>query len=228
MKQIYPNYIRLIVVLIIVLIVWDGTPKSFAQSNYSLTQEEKEQVKERIVDKLEDFQFWLGEIANKKNSQQVRTNALKSNIVLFMGKCDPYTVTNHKTGQLEIKEAVKMETSSIRNGREVKNPPQRMKQYLYNILNNKTYSNIKIEQADAVRVDNLRKVGEGEYEAVAYFCQYFTGYRGDGNYVAYSDYTEKAVRILIDIEEVRQAGETEKIIKIKLGDMKVALTEHLK
>ncbi|MDE6523222.1 MAG: hypothetical protein K2L17_10415 [Muribaculaceae bacterium] len=199
-----------------------------ALSSYILTEEDKEQVKERIIDKLEDFQFWLGEIANKKNSQKVRTDALKSNIVLFIGKCDPYTVTNHKTGELEVKEAVKMQTSSVRNGKEVKNPPQRMKQYLYNILNNETYSNIKIEQADAVRVDNIRQVGDGEYEAVAYFCQYFTGYRGEENYVAYSDYTEKAVRISIGLEEVRHAGKTEKIIKIKLGDMKVALTERLR
>jgi len=198
-----------------------------AQSKNYLTEEDKKQIKERIIDKLEDFQFWLGEIANKKNSQQVRTNAIKSNIVLFIGKCDPYTVTNPKTGEIEIKDAVKMETSSIRNGVVHKNPSQRMKQYLKNLLNNKSYSNIKIEQADAVRVDNLRKVGDGEYEAIAYFCQYFTGYRGDGNHVVYSDYTEKAVRILIEVEEVKQIGKTEKVIKIKLGDMKVALTERL-
>lgn len=197
----------------------------YAQEAHELSEEAKEQIRARIIDKLDDFQFFLGEMADKNNSQQVRTSAHKSNILLFIGKCEPYTVTNISTGALENKEAVKMETSSISNGYE-RRKSQTMKQYFTNILNNRAYSNIKIEQSKAVRVDNIRKVGEGKYEAIAHIHQYFTGYGGEMG-VIYSDHTEKAVKIIIDCKEVPTSLGVELIYEIKLGDMKVSLTERL-
>lgn len=197
----------------------------YAQEAHELSEEDKKQLKARIVDKLDDFQFFLGEMADKKNSQQVRSSAHKSNILLFIGKCEPYTVTNISTGALENKEAVKMETSSISNGYE-RRKSQTMKQYFINILNSRAYSNIKIEQSKAVRVDNIRKVGEGKYEAIAHIHQYFTGYGGEMG-VIYSDHTEKAVKIIIDCYEVSTSLGTDIIYEIKLGDMKVSLTERL-
>ena len=197
----------------------------YAQDVHELPIEEKNQLKARIVDKLDDFQFFLGEMADKKNSQQVRTSAHKSNILLFIGKCEPYTVTNISTGALENKEAVKMETSSISNGYE-RRKSQTMKQYFTNILNNRAYSNIKIEQSKAVRVDKIRKVGEGKYEAIAHIHQYFAGYGGEMG-VIYSDHTEKAVKIIIDRYEVSTSLGVDIIYEIKLGDMKVSLTERL-
>lgn len=200
----------------------------YAQNSHVLSKEEENEIKARIVDKLEDFQFWLEEMADKKNSQQVRTSAYESNVLLFIGKCEPYTVTNISTGVLEKKEAVKMETSSISSGIE-RRKIQPMKQYFINILNNRTYSNIKIEQSEAVRVDNIRKVGDGKYEAIAHIHQYFTGYGGvEMNYaVLYSDHTEKAVKIIIDYYELPTSIGIERIYEIKLGDMKVSLTERL-
>ena len=197
----------------------------YAQDVLELSIEQKNEIKERIINKLDDFQFYLGEMADKKNSQQVRTSAHKSNILLFIGKCEPYTVTNISTGALENKEAVKMETSSISNGYE-RRKSQTMKQYFINILNNRAYSNIKIEQSKAVRVDNIRKVGEGKYEAIAHIHQYFVGYGGEMG-VIYSDHTEKAVKIIIDLYEVPTSLGVDTICEIWLGDMKVSLTERL-
>lgn len=212
--------------LLFLSLVWIGN-NAFSQSTSDLTEDEKKQVELRIIDKLENFQFYLGEMADKRNSQLIRTSAHKSNVLLFIGKCEPYNVMNISTGETERKEAVKMETSSISNGRERKRS-QLMKQYFINIMNNKTYSNIKIEQSNAVRVDNFRKVADGKYEAIAHIHQYFTGYGGELNYVIYSDNTEKAVRILIDYHENRTSEGIDRIFEIKLGDMKVALTEQLK
>lgn len=196
-----------------------------AQTRSALSAEEEAQIKERIVGKLEDFQYFLGEMANKKNSQQVRNDAHKSNRQLFIGKCEPYTVTNISTGAPEKRSAVKMETSSVSNGKE-RRRQQLMKQYFINLMNNRAYSNIKIEQSKTVRVDNIRKVGDGKYEAVAHFYQYFIGYGGDG-IIRYGDQTEKAVRILIDYDEVPTPDGVDRIFDIKLGDMKVVLTERL-
>lgn len=217
--------IKIVLFLLIINLSFNICAQS--SSDLTVTEEEQTQVKARIIDKLEDFQFWLGEMADKKNSMQVRTSAHKSNILLFIGKCEPYTVTDFSTGETQRKEAVQMETSSVSNGRERKRT-QPMKQYFINILNNRAYSNIKIEQSKAVRVDNIRKVGNGKYEAVAHIHQYFTGYGGERNRVIYSDNTEKAVRILIDYDEVVTSDGIDRIFDIKLGDMKVALTERLK
>lgn len=213
-------------ILLFLFLACIGT-SAFSQSTSDLTEDEKKQVELRIIDKLEDFQFHLGLMANKRKSQQVRTAAHKSNVLLFIGKCEPYTVTNISTGESEKKEAIQMETSSVSNGRERKRS-QPMKQYFINIMNNRTYSNIKIEQSKAVRVDNFRKIADDKYEAVAHIHQYFTGYGGERNYVIYSDNTEKAVRILIDYHENRTSEGIDRIFDIKLGDMKVALTERLK
>lgn len=197
----------------------------YAQETDELSESVKTQIKARIVDKLNQFQFALGEMADKKNSPLVRTSHHKSNLLLFIGKCEPYTVTNISTGLLENREAVKMEISSISNGYE-RRKRLTMKQYFINILNNRTYSNIKIEQSKAVRVDNLRKVGEGKWEAIAHIHQYFTGYDGEMG-VIYSDHTEKAVRITVDRYEVQNSIDTAICYEIKLGDMKVSLTERL-
>lgn len=213
-------------VLLVVLIICSST-NAFSRSTIELTENEKFDIQLRIEDKIEQFQGYLRDIGNKKKPDIVRDGSLKSCVKLFIGDCEPYSVKNNETGRVLKKNAVKMETSSLRNGREYRDGIS-VKNYLYRLKNNRSYSNIKIEQADAVRVDNLRKVGDGKYEAVAYFCQYFRGYRGDGNYVAYSDYTEKAVRIYVDIEEVEQHGRTDTVIKIKLGDIKVIVTERIK
>ena len=195
----------------------------YAQSSFDLTDEVKEQIIARIKDKLNDFQEFLGEMANKKFPQQTRQKAYESSIILFIGECEPYEVSDITTGRVERKKAVEMETSSV-NSNYIKR--QLMKLYFLNILNNRIYSNIKIEQADAVRVDNLRKVGEGRYEAVAHICQYFVGYNDNG-YLKYGDKTEKAVKVYVNYKEIPTSTGTDSIFDIKLGNMKVLSTERI-
>lgn len=195
------------------------------QEVIELTESQKTQIIKSIVEKLDDFQFWLGDMADKHNPSKVRKGAHQAAKKLFVGKCEPYTL--FVSGISVNNDGVKMQTSSIRNGHEVKKD-QLMKNYLLKILNNTAYNNIKIEQSKAVRVDNIRKVGEGKYEAVAHIHQYFTGYSGERNQVLYSDNTEKDVRILIDYEEIPTSDGVDRIISIKLGDMTVAFTERIK
>lgn len=208
-------------VLLLVLLI-----PAYAQTSSTLTAKQQEEIIERIKDKLKDFQYYLSIMADKTLSQQVRQNAHKANMLLFIGSCEPYEVTE-STGRIERRNAVQMETSSV-NSNYVKRQP--MKQYFVNIMNNRMYSNIIIEQADAIRVDNLRKVGEDKYEAVAHICQYFTGY-GENGQPKYADKTEKAVKILISHKDNPRINEgeivCENIFDIKLGDMKVLSTERI-
>lgn len=94
-----------------------------------------------------------------------------------------------------------------------------LKSYLNNLRYTR-YDTVKIEQAGAVRVDNIYQTGPGQYEAVAYFCQDFYGYR-DGR-VIYNDTTEKAVRVHIRAIESPEIGEV--VWEAYLGDIKVIST----
>lgn len=71
------------IIFIIIAITFIG--QSGAQT-VDLTNEEIEVIKSRIVNKLEDFQYFLGIIADKRNSTNVRQNALNSNINLIYRK----------------------------------------------------------------------------------------------------------------------------------------------
>lgn len=209
------------IILTIIVFAWLLAP-AYTQT-IDLTADQKKQIIARIEDKLEDFQNSLEIMAEKSYSQQTRQAAYKANTLLFIGNCEPYEVIDQMTGRVKRKRAVEMETSSV-NSNYIKRQP--MKQYFINIMNNRAYSNIKIEQAGAIRVDNIRKVGEGKYEAVAHICQYFAGYRGDMGKI-YEDKTEKAVKILIDYHEIPNSFGGDIIYDIKLENMKVLSTERI-
>ena len=96
-----------------------------------------------------------------------------------------------------------------------------MKKYLWNQYTNvHRYGKVKIESADVVRVDNINKVSDGHYEAMAYFCQRYIAYN-EGGSVVYSDITTKKIKIYIDALEIPGGV----IWEAKLGDVYVTATE---
>ncbi|MDE5646279.1 MAG: hypothetical protein K2I57_00425 [Muribaculaceae bacterium] len=203
-----------------------STIQSYSQSHDVspyLTNEEKEQLKDRILDKLEDFQYFLQTMADKRNSEPVRMQAMQSNILMFIGECEPYNIFNYWTSSEEVMPAVKMQTSSANRSQK---SSQKMKSYFSRIMNNKTYANIRIEQSDAVRIGNIEALGNGKYLAVAYICQRFIGYADNGS-VRYGDVTEKKVKIHIDHKEIPTANGIENLWDVKLGDMYVISTQKL-
>lgn len=215
--------------IIIILIAFLGLQNyTFAQTSEALTPAQKEDVEARIIAKLNDFQYNLSKMADRTKSQTVRTNAFNYLLTLFIGNCEYYYVTDLYTGRKERRDAVKMQTSSIRNGKEERNEPYPMKNYLKNIKDNKRYTNIKITQSDFVRIDNFYKVADGKYEAIAHIHQYFYGYGGERGKLIYSDNTTKTVRILIDYREVETSRGTIPIIEVKLSDMSVTETERIR
>ena len=193
------------------------------QPSIDLTQEQIEQINQRISDKLENFLSYLQMMADKKNSQRVRNSAHQRNLNLFIGKCEPYEEFNLYSHASHIHEAVKMQTSSVNNN---KITTQKIKNYFSNLMNNKNYANIKIDQADTFYISNIRKTGEDRYEAVARIKQVFMGMSENGG-VRYGDITEKAVRIYIERHTVATPNGYEDVWDIMLGDMKVLSTSRL-
>ena len=200
-----------------------GVP-TYAQTSTELTEKEKNQLTRRIEDKLEDFLVYLGELASKTLSDEIREMAYESNLSLFIGNCEPYKVIDLYSGKEQWKDAVKMQTSSVNSSEPPKQ--QTMKEYFYKLRNNMLpYTDIIIEQSGAVRVDNIRQVGPNKFEGVAHYFQIFAGYMDKR--LIYKDRTEKSVKVYIDSNYNETSDGLQLIYDIKLGDMKVRSTERV-
>ena len=194
----------------------------FANLNaQQLTYSEKEALQRRVKDKVDEFQFYIGQLADKKStSMEVKNNAYNLALKLFIGECEDYSIYDQELGRDVFKSAVRMETSSRYRSSKSRTL---MKRYLNNLRNNQTYTQIEITDADIVRVDNIYRVGD-HYECMAYFCQKYIGYR-DGR-IAYSDITTKKVRVYINAIQIPKAdGSTETIWNALLGDIYVIETK---
>lgn len=205
-------------VTILVMLALVGSANVFSQD---LTEDQKRALERRVKDKVDEFQFYMGQLADKKStSSEVKSNAYRLSLKLFIGEGENYSIYDPDLGRDVQKSAVRMEVSS--KYRSTKSRTL-MKRYLDNLRNNKTYTQIEITDADIVRVDNIYPVGD-HYECMAYFCQKYIGYR-DGK-VAYSDITTKKVRVYIQAIQIPKAdGSTETIWNALLGDIYVIETK---
>lgn len=188
-----------------------------------LTQAEKESLQTRVKNKVDEYQFYLQQLADKRStSAEVKANAYSLALKLFVGECENYSIYDPDLGRNVTKAAVRMEISS--KYRSTKSRVL-MKRYLNNLRNNRTYDQIEITDADIVRVDNIYKVGD-HYECMAYFCQKYIGYRD--RRIIYSDITTKKVRVYIQAIQIPKAdGRTETIWNALLGDIYVIETRSI-
>lgn len=205
--------------IIIIVMMLMGS-NIFAQE---LSYSEKQALQLRVKNKVDEFQFYMGQLADKKStSLEVKNNAYNLSLKLFIGECENYSIYDFDLDRNVLKSAVRMEISSKYRSSKSRTL---MKRYLDNLRNNKTYSQIEITDADVVRVDNIYPVGD-HYECMAYFCQKYIGYR-EGR-VAYSDITTKKVRVYIQAIQVpKPDGSTGIIWNALLGDIYVLETKTL-
>lgn len=184
-----------------------------------LSDSDKEALQARVKDKVEEFVNHLSNIAKKNElSNYQRQEEIKAALVLFIGNGEKYSVKN-EYGENEKRDPVRMQLSSI------KSDITRwlaMKKYLWNMYNNvNKYGKVVLQSADIVRVDNINKVSDGHYEAMAYFVQKYIAYR-DGK-VVYSDITKKKIKVYIEALEIPGGV----IWDAKLGDVYVTATNPL-
>lgn len=191
-------------------------------SAQTLTNDDKELVTERIIEKVENFIDYLEEMADKKIDRPIREKACELNKQLFIGNCEPYETYDMNSGRSTTNDAVKILVSSTNRPEEDKF----VKDYLWNILNDVFYSNIKITQAKAIRLGEIKKVGDGRYEGIAYICQDFVGI-GDNGRVQYSDRTWKKVRIHIDYTWAMTREGLEFFWDVRLGDIQAIHTSKI-
>lgn len=186
---------------------------SYAQND--LTDEDKKELQDRVKIKVDEFQQYLSDIVNTNLSDEQRKNSISSALALFIGKGEAYQITEN---DVKVnKQPVRMQISSVHNDR---TRWLQMKQYLKNQYENvHKYGKVSITSANVVRVDNIYKVGDGKYQAVAYFCQRYVATR-DGRVVYGPDVTSKKVIVYISAIEIPGGY----VWDAKLGDVYVTAT----
>lgn len=193
-------------------------------NDLGIEAEERDAVQERIKEKVDDFQRWIQDLAARGNvSHKTKMELKERTLKLFIGEGKSYTIRVPTAYGFkdEMREAVKMSTISSKFTK--KSIPQPMTSYLSGLIRrseqeNYIYKKIVIESADAVRVDNLSKVGDGKYMATAHILQHFVGYRGD-NIHFYEDYTAKTITIYINRVEIATPEGVTYYWEILLGDV---------
>ena len=185
----------------------------------NLTDEQKEEMKERIIQKLDDFQDELriiaaGETRNVKNEAKDRA------LDLFIGEGEPYPYIDNY-GNRKMHKAAQMQTSSRRRGIVT----QSMKSYLNAVshMEDYRYQKVEITQAGAVRVSNIYQKGN-EYIAIASIFQKFVAYTHEGGTII--DYDVKTVKVHIKPKSYMTPDGQIVVWEAKLGDFKVTETWH--
>ena len=199
----------------------------FGQDSYGQTMDNntRKELEMRVKQKIEDFQLYLGIMGSRKTSSTQKNTAVSNAKELFIGKCEKYyyhdlDVKGNKIGQQKLHDAVTMQTSV--RGR--KRPPKPMKDYFTELCNKQAYTELIIESADAVRVDNLQQTAPGRYEGVAYYYQKYSGYRD--KQLVYQDKDWKKVHIYVEAVNIPSPSGSRKIWKVMLGDVSVLQTSY--
>lgn len=203
MKTLY----RITIVAILMLM----TSVTYAQS--------EDLIAKRAQQKVKQMTNYIEYMANKEKSLEDRKEYRILALNLFIGHGEPYTVNDapRKGVYMQI-------TSTYR-----KKPRERfMKDYFTGLVNLR-YDKVEIESTDIkdIKVSELKKIGENEFECTCTFVQAFCGYRDDRP--IYKDITKKRVTCHIFGEEtvkVQENGEIKTSYEyiVLLGDVEALET----
>ena len=179
-----------------------------ANQQIDLSDQQKEEIRTRVKQKIEAFLLNLTYIANA--DKEIQDNAIKATLALF-----PYTLSDVNDNPT-CYNGVTMQTLSARkdkHGRPVKPRPILMRRYLDN-LRGMPYNKVEIIRVGVIYVDQIEKVDDGRYQAIGRYSQEFSGYQ-DGRLI-YRDRTSKIVKTYIDyIDDGSDTGSW----NVLLGDM---------
>lgn len=198
---------------ILAIIILFASTVSYAQSSKS------DLIARRAQQKVKQMTDYVAYMANKEKPIEDRKEYRIAALNLFIGHGEPYIVNGAP------REGVYMQiTSKYRK----KPTPRLMKDYFTGLINMR-YSKVVIESSDIadIKVSELKKVADHEYECTCTFVQAFCGYR-DGRPV-YKDITKKRVTCRIIEEETVKisdtgAIETEYEYVVLLGDVEALET----
>lgn len=186
---------------------------TISAQQYELSDVQQEEIKEQAMRQVEKYENCLKYMASKRTNDRVKYAYKRRALGLFMGNGEEYY--NNKTK--EVEPACTTQVSSVR-----RTEPLRLKtkEYLERVIDY-TYTDVSMEEAELVVVDNLVKVADNDsvYYGVAHFAIEFVGYRD--NIPIYSDITWKDMEIIV----IRRETGTGVLFDVKLGNSQVTATE---
>jgi len=165
----------------------------------NLSGEDFDQVTTEIRKIVRIFQGYVKDLAGNSFTREQKAGKYREALKLCIGRGEPYEiiVPTPYGEETQLHEAVKMGIFPSKSSKKRVYMP--MKNYLYKLITNNKYKKVEIECSNAIRIDNLRKVGDGRYIALAHYLQKYSGYN---NELAYWDYTSKTVTVYINRIEV--------------------------
>lgn len=190
-------------------------------AQHDLSDSEIDDLRVRIEEKLNDFQYDLEILAGKNgNSLSTKRARMEVTLRLFIGEGDGYFMPepDGKGGFVNRwHEPVTMSRIKSKHTGERDTIP--MRQYLESLIRQSQYRRIKITQAEGVRVDTFHKVSDNRYVATAHILQGFVRYNSEGK-IIYTDTTGKKVTVYLD--RIIQPGPDGTVLEyweIKLGNV---------
>lgn len=195
---------------------------------HGLSDEDVAAMTKRATEKVDQFNRQLSLIAqphrSTDNNKQRQMNAYKDRLIrqclkLFLGQGEEY---EDAYGNKMPPVTIEVSSISKRTGA-VSVEQRKVKQYLRSMKNNRfRYDSIDITSTDCYVIpESVREIGDGLYECVLSYTQWFRAKRREGP--DYEDKTDKAVRVVF--ERVVIEGEIRWLIW--LGDIYVTLTTQI-
>lgn len=149
-------------------------------------------AKQRVKDKVEDYQFQLGILASRSHSQSTRNDARDAAKRLFIKQGGYYNYPIN--GQTYYDKCI-METVNKKRPNDIYS--KLVKNYLDAMAT--IYYQVTIEATKDIVVDRLKKVGPNQWMAVAHIGQKYVA--GNLDRPSYQDITFKDITVFIDLRE---------------------------
>ena len=149
-------------------------------------------AKQRVKDKVEDYQYQLSILANNTNKQTTRNTASAAAKNLFMKQGGYYNYPIN--GQTYYDKCIMETVNKFRPNTIYSNL---VKTYL-EALALRPYK-VSITATKDIQVDGLKKIGDNQWMAVAHIGQKYVA--GSADRPSYQDITFKDITVFIDIRE---------------------------
>lgn len=178
-------------------------PATATNGKPSLTNIEREEYQQKAIDRVEEFVQYLNVITDKRIGNLEKEQAIEQAAKLFL-----------PDATIEVNSATR---SGVRQ--------YNVREYLRR-LKQLPYRSAKIEWTEIQYLSNFKQAPDGSYDATITGTQTFTGFGANNKDVAYSDVTEKKVKVKLESYQRLIEGQQQTSWNILLGNIGVAVNNH--
>ncbi len=200
-------------IIYLLLISLFFVPMTVSAQETELSEDVKEDIKDQAMQQAELYELCMKYLASKRINIDQKGIYKKRALGLFIGNGEEYK----SRGSDRTEGPVMTQVSSVNNNN-IKRIPT--KKYLENLIN-LNYTDVSMEEAQLVYIDNLKKIDDSTYTSIAHIAMEFVGFR-DYRPV-YKDITWKDIEIVV----IRRETDTRVRFDVKFGDTIVTATERL-